>query len=249
MKSSETQTRFKAESGKWTDASYWEDMMPSNTETEFIRSYLENFRDMRLLSTGAEVVDISEPLYNVSGSTGDPIPNGASSWKQLLIQEADLAGASCYVTNDTPSGNSHPDFSVGGHVTLESDGSVEFGGICYLMPLCFYHNSTSQNGIAFEHTETKMLKLTGYQLNEPFALFSLRLPSPEPFGLLYFDDADETWKHSNVSSESADNLDVKFFGRRRKAEQCKHRILFERSADSPLLKSIIEANLPGRETD
>lgn len=223
--------------------------MGNAADTEYIRSYLEKFGDMRLLSTGAEVVDIDEPLFNVSGSTGDPIPNGASSWKQLLIEEADLAGSSCYVTNDTPNGNSHPGFNVGGHMTLNEDGNVEIGGICYLMPLCSFHNSTSQNGIAFDHNETKMLKLTGYQQDEPFALFSLRLPSPEPFGLLYLDEADETWKHSNLSRDSAEDVDLKFFGRRTKAKQCKHRVLFERSPDSPLLKSIIETNLPEKKLD
>ena len=208
-----------------------------------IRDFVERFSHLRLFSTGADVVNFSESLYNVIGSTNDPIPLGASSWKNLLIEEAELSSdTSCYVTNDTPTGNSHPDFSVGGHMTVNSDGSVGEDRICYLMPLCYYHNA--QDGDAFEHTETKMLRLSGYMQGELFATFSARLPSPEPFALLYFDDADQQWKHRNVSPEQAKDVDTKLFGLRRKAEQCKYRVLFERASDGPLLQSVISANLP-----
>jgi hypothetical protein len=210
-----------------------------------VRDFVERFSELRLLSTGAEVVNISDPLYNVIGSTGDPIPLGASSWKNLLIEEADIPSDSdCYVTNDTPSGNSHPDFSVGGHMTINSDGSVGADGICYLMPLCYFHNA--QDGEAFEHSNTKMLKLTGYMQGELFATFSARLPSPEPFALIYFDDADGQWKHRNISKDQASNVDMKLFGLRQKARQCKHRVLFERAIDNPLLQSVIKSDLPTR---
>lgn len=216
--------------------------MPDLPDISNIQQFIDRFSEMRLLSTGAEVVDISSPLYNVIGSTGDPIPLGASSWKNLLIEEAGLALSSCYVTNETPEGNTHPNFSVGGHMTLNADGSVPEGGICYLMPLCYYHNA--QDGDAFEHTETKMLELSGYMQGELFSTFSLRLPSPAPFAILYLDESDGVWKHKNLTHEQAGDVDRKLFGLKKKAEQCKYRVLFERASDNPLLQTVVESNLP-----
>ena len=191
-----------------------------------------------LLSTGAEVVNFSGDLFNVSGSTDDPpdVPGQDGSWKQLLKDKAGLSdGDSCYVTNVIPEDDSsHPEFSVGGHMTTDPEGNVEVGGICYLMPLCFWHNSTSRDGERFEHSETKMLKLTGYMEGELATTFELRRPSHEPFAMLYFDHADEQWKHQNLSKEDLRSIE----------SESLDRVIFERSkGDQPMLY-IKESTLP-----
>ena len=107
-----------------------------------IQSLLKQFEKAgMLLSTGAEVVDFSGDLFNVTGSTDDPAAvddHQNRSWKQLLIHLAGVdKDASCYVTNIVPdSESSHPNFSVGGHMTTNSNGVMEEGDFCYLMPLC-----------------------------------------------------------------------------------------------------------------
>lgn len=219
--------------------------MPDIPHLKFVQDFLEKFSDLRLFSTGFEVIDFSDDLYNVRGSTGDPIPGPSDSWKELLEDESGLSGADCYVTNVPPPDNStsHPSFSVGGHMTTNSDGSVPIGSECYLMPLCSWHNHHTRTD-RFTHSETRMLKLIGYMEAEPFATFSLRLPSPQPFAMLYFDQADGTWKHKNISREQSRDVDRRLFGRASKAEQCKHRVLFERAEDSPLLLSVKEVELP-----
>ena len=128
-------------------------------------------------------------------------------------------------------------------MTTNADGSVPVGGECYLMPLCSWHNHYTRTD-RFEHSETRMLKLTGYMESEIFATFSLRLPSPQPFALLYFDTVDGTWKHKNISKDQSKDVDRKVFGTGLKAGQCRYRVLFDRAEDGPLLLSVQDANLP-----
>src|SRR5690606_12242697 len=122
-------------------------------------NFLKQAGDQVIESTSAKVTTYSGVLYNVEGSTSDP-KIGKKGWKELLIAEG-ISGPNCYVTNPNPSGT-HPDFSVGGHMTVNPDGSVPTGGTCYLMPLCWFHNNASKDGIAYSHTQTSMLLLSGY---------------------------------------------------------------------------------------
>ena len=212
--------------------------------TKRVFDFLERFEELRLYSTGFEVVDYSGDLYNVRGSSGDPRPGSSDSWKDLLGDEAGLADAECYVTNvPAPGTSTHPQFRVGGHMTPNSDGNVPVGDDCYLMPLCSWHNHPSRVD-RFEHEETRTLKLIGYMQEEPFATFAIRLPSTSPFALLYFDEADAQWKHRNISKAQSLDLDLRVFGRKKKAIQCKNRVLFERASESQLLQSIKATILP-----
>ncbi len=92
----------------------------------------------------------------------------------------------CYVTNPGGEG-SHPNFCVGGHMTIHADGGV-VDNTCYLMPLCSWHNNTARDGVAFDHAETRMLQLTGYDPGELRVTFELRLPSNQPYAVLFYHD-------------------------------------------------------------
>lgn len=142
-------------------------------------------RDALLESTGYTEVEYTGILYNVSGSSGDPHLGG--SWKQLL--ESKGIGGDCYVTAPVPSGQatSHPQFSVGGHMTPDPHGNVGSGGICYLMPLCHWHNSTARDRTAFQHQQTRMLRLSGYLKGEFFGSFIARLPDDSAGRLISID--------------------------------------------------------------
>ena len=162
--------------------------MPISKEAQLLIDFVRKHEGKRLLSTSAQVVDFSDPLFNVDGSSDDPEIDG-HSWRSLL-REHGIDG-DCYVTNVQPLGEtSHPNFSVGGHMTINQDGSVPIGGECFLMPLCSWHNSKARDGIAFERTETRMLKLFGYMEEEPRATFSARLDSDEEFALVPLIDRD-----------------------------------------------------------
>ena len=146
--------------------------------------FVNKWGGVQLFSTGAEVVDYSGELFNVDGSSDDPPINGLS-WKGLLIEN--LIEGNCYVANITPPmQSSHPKFSVGGHMTTNRDGSVEHGGICYLMPLCSWHNSKARDHMAFELTNTSMIKLSGYMESEPAATFLARHPGNDDFTMIAF---------------------------------------------------------------
>ncbi len=45
------------------------------------------------------------------------------------------------------------------------------------MPLCKWNNSTKRDCIAFKHTKSDVLELTGYMEGELLVTFMLRLPS------------------------------------------------------------------------
>jgi hypothetical protein len=139
--------------------------MASTPKEDQVRSFISQYADKKLFSTGATLVDFTGVLYNVSGSTKDPKAvrdHKGAAWKKLLMEKSPaFAEAPCYVTHPPANQNSsHPDFSVGGHMTPNKSGKVEQGGVTYLMPLCKWHNSTSKNGIPFKHIRTKMLRLT-----------------------------------------------------------------------------------------
>jgi len=176
-----------------------------------IQSLIKSVQGIKLFSTGAQLVNFTGNLYNVTGSTEDPkkIPeHEGDSWKKLLTDKG-LGSSNCYVTNIEPTGkSSHPDFSVGGHMTTRKSGIVEIGGISYLMPLCYWHNSTSRNEMAFEHTETKIIKLSGYMQGEIASSFMARYPSKKPHSLIFFDNK-KGWKHKNLTSEEALSLNSK----------------------------------------
>jgi hypothetical protein len=140
---------------------------------EALVQYGTTYNDMLLDSTSCEVVIFEGILYNVKGSSDDPRLGG--SWKQLLMNYG-IRG-SCYVSAPLPKvGESHhPDFAVGGHMTPNPRGRVETGGICYLMPLCHWHNNTSRNGTPFQHRNNRMLMLHGYMKGEFFGSFISRL--------------------------------------------------------------------------
>ncbi|MGJ8534147.1 MAG: hypothetical protein ACSHYC_18330 [Alphaproteobacteria bacterium] len=147
-----------------------------------LAEFVKKWSGARLKSTGAEVVDYSGALYNVNGSSDDPTINGLN-WRGLLIRHG--IDSNCYVDNvPAPAGLSHPDFSVGGHMTSNSDGSVKIGGVCYLMPLCSWHNHKTRDGNLFEHSKTAMIKLSGYMEAEPAATFMARGLSDEDYSMI-----------------------------------------------------------------
>ncbi|MGV2130114.1 hypothetical protein ACQZ4Q_04110 [Agrobacterium vitis] len=149
--------------------------------------FAERYEGVQLQSTAATVVNFAGILYNVIGSTHDPKIDGAD-WKQLLrnngIGAAGTPTNQCYATAPPADPvSSHNAFSVGGHVTVNADGSVT-GGTCYLMPLCSWHNNSARNGMPFNHVLTQMLRLSGYMQAEPAATFLARMPSAAPYRLV-----------------------------------------------------------------
>lgn len=170
--------------------------MNENIAAQALADFVSRYSGIHIESTSATPVNYSGVLYNVDGSTPDPKINGVT-WKQLLIYYG--INSNCYVTHPLPGGGtSHPQFSVGGHMTANSNGSVPTGGSCYLMPLCYWHNSTSNNGVAFQHSNTYMLQLSGYMQGELAATFLARMPGDAPLrivgadgGLLSIQPADD----------------------------------------------------------
>ena len=148
-----------------------------------LRDFAIRYRDIGLFSTGARVVHYEDVLYNVEGSTGDPDIDGAN-WRELLISYG--IDGDCYVTAPLPDreGTTHPRFMVGGHMTPNADGHVPIGAICYLMPLCKWHNSPGRNRTPFEHEETEMLELSGFMEGDIAATFAARMPGDAAFRLV-----------------------------------------------------------------
>jgi hypothetical protein len=151
-------------------------------QRDLLAAFADRWGEVELYSTGSQLINYPGVLYNVDGSSDDPQISG-ESWKGLLI--ANGINAPCYVTNETPNGNSHPKFSVGGHMTPNPDGKVEFGADSYLMPLCSWHNSKARDGVPFTHTNTLMLKLSGFMEGEIAATFMARLPSEKRHSIVY----------------------------------------------------------------
>lgn len=158
--------------------------MATRDAVQALTEFHQRYQGIHLQSTSATVTTYDGDLYNVTGSTTDPkIDN--KSWKRLLTDNG--INANCYVTAPLPGqrGTSHPGFNVGGHVTSDSDGEVETGETCYLMPMCFWHNSTARDGTAFSHpAASNVLELSGYMQPEPAATFIARMPGAEPYALV-----------------------------------------------------------------
>ncbi|HEX7802621.1 MAG TPA: hypothetical protein VF471_07695 [Pseudoxanthomonas sp.] len=219
--------------------------MNETQKIEQVRAFIKRYANIGLFSTGAKLVDFSDELYNVTGSTDDPteVPGHRGvTWRNLLVRLADLDEANCYVTNEIPKGeSSHPNFLVGGHMTPNSTGIVPTGEISYLMPLCKWHNSTGRNGIAFEHTETRMLELKGFMEGDSALTFALRLPSEEQYSLLYFDRSHGGWEYRNLSDKSMSWLDGQpLSAMAGVSEPVREYVLFERRGD---LYYVMDTNL------
>ncbi|MEO5712058.1 MAG: hypothetical protein ABIT37_01085 [Luteolibacter sp.] len=148
-----------------------------------LKNFAARYQGIGLFSTGFNVVNYARVLYNVEGSTDDPAISGGG-WKKLLTDNG--IDGNCYVTSPSPDrdGTSHPGFDVGGHMTPNADGHVANGGICYLMPLCKWHNSTRRDGTPFEHEETEMLKLSGFMESDLALTFAARLPGDAAYRLV-----------------------------------------------------------------
>ena len=168
-------------------------------QKHFLTTFVDRWTNVELYSTGAQLVNFSGPLYNVDGSSSDPNVNN-ESWKGLLLSHG--IDAPCYVSNETPSGNSHPSFSVGGHMTTDAEGQVETGDDTYLMPLCSWHNSKARDGVAFHLERTLMLKLSGFMQSEIPATFMARLPSEKRHSIVY--TAGDSIRYANLSEPEAD---------------------------------------------
>lgn len=212
-------------------------------ELEQIKSFVAKLSENTIQSTGATVVNYSSNLYNVKGSTNDPakVPGHlGESWKDLLKSYG--IDHDCYVTNSpAPGSSSHPNFSVGGHMTQNSNGSVS-GGTCYLMPLCYWHNSTSRDGVSFTHTETKMLKLTGYMQGELGVTFALRMPSNDRFAVLYHQDNE--WKFKNLADNQAKILNEDASSIFAKEESVEHYVVIERKQAENTIHEVVSSKLP-----
>lgn len=183
---------------------------------EQVQKFVELSQQSPLRSTGAALATLSSPVYNVDGSRDDPkhVPKHENeAWKQLLIGLGVSAASPCYVTNAVaPKDSSHPEFSVGGHMTTDATGEVPVGGTCYLMPLCNWHNNKARDGVKFEHVLTQVVKLTGYMKGELAATFQLRLPTDDPFAVLYYAGADQGWKYRNFVQDPSEQLEQAFPG-------------------------------------
>lgn len=184
--------------------------MNFDAQKDFLAKFSDQYGNTELYSTGFQVVNYSGPLYNVDGSSPDPKLQG-ESWKGLLLSNG--INSPCYVANDTPSGNSHPNFSVGGHMTPNPDGQVEIGADSYLIPLCSWHNSKARDGVPFELTRTLMLKLSGFLQSEIAATFMARLPSEKRHSIIYTGgdelrcaDLSEPEANSAASGEVSDDV-------------------------------------------
>ena len=73
-------------------------------------------------------------------------------------------------------------------MTPDAEGDVPIGGDCYLMPLCSWHNNKARDRQVFEHTQTKMLELSGYMQGEAAATFLARMPGETPLSLVFLGD-------------------------------------------------------------
>ena len=62
--------------------------------------------------------------------------------------------------------------------------------------------------MAFEHGQTKMLKLTGFMEGETPTTFMMRLPAQEQRMLLYYDKASQNWqfRQGDIATTSSSEL-------------------------------------------
>ena len=167
-----------------------------------VLAFVERARLHPVESTGAAPVTLTADVYNVDGSDTDPkhVPgNKGKTWKELLTKNNIPDTSPCYVTNaPAPADKTHPQFNVGGHVTTDPNGGV-IDDSCYLMPMCSWHNNKARDRVKFTHSQSKMLKLTGYMKGELAATFQLRLPSPHPYALLYYAEDLQGWTYRDMT--------------------------------------------------
>lgn len=206
-----------------------------------LRAFLQQWGGgFQLRSTHSKLHFHHGVLYNVDGSSDDPEING-ESWKGLLIRNS--IDGECYVTNvPAPADKTHPQFSVGGHMTTIKSGKVPRGGISYLMPLCSWHNHYARNHEAFELRSPKILKLFGYQLAEPAATFMARAVDGPAYSMVSVSEHSRTgWTNALTKSETPDDL---LRGLAEKEdEQCF--IMFEKvEKGGEVFYSICEGNVP-----
>ncbi len=216
--------------------------MSLQEETLKVFALAKEARDNKLRSTGANIISYSGVIYNVDGSSDDPhqIPGSIGySWKKLLLHYgigSDSIDNKCYVASPLPTGeSSHPDFSVGGHMTENPSGLVTYGGISYLMPLCYWHNSTARNGVAFSLNNQVILELSGYMEKESAAMFALRLPSDKPYAALKLIGGG--WHPVNLSGSELVDGNRKIIDEQ---ENSQYYILFERNRSDFSLSYINE---------
>ena len=217
-------------------------MMETIQGLDAVRKFVERNAEQGIETTGASVVSCSAGLYNVCGSTDDPphVPGHENAtWKGLL--QAYKIDGQCYVTNPGAEGT-HPQFLVGGHMTTDAKGVVAPKGSCYLMPLCKWHNSTSKDGILFDHTETAMLQLTGYMVGELAVTFRLRMPNAAPYALLYY--ANGAWDYQDLSAGAAAEVKAGRLPATLPGE-VNHYVLIERIRTDQTLHYIRTVHLPG----
>lgn len=214
--------------------------MQSRDAVSALRSFLKEVGDLHVESTSAQLTNYAGVLYNVIGSTSDPKIDG-QAWKQLLIGYG--VNGNCYVTNSGAEGT-HPAFSVGGHMTTNSDGSVVVGGTCYLMPLCYFHNGKGQNGVAFDHAQTSMLLLSGYMQSDLAATFVARMPDPAPYSLVYL--SEKGIESQNVSKNAIADLTALSLPNANPGRLPDNHILFRREQlDDRTVYVVERASLPG----
>ena len=182
-----------------------------------------------LRSTSAALIDHAGPLYNVTGSTADPRIDG-QNWKRLLIGQGIAPDLPCYVDHPPAGGRSHPGFDVGGHMTPNPDGRVARGETCYLMPLCAAHNSTAMNGRPFTLARTRMLRLSGFMLDDLALTFAARMVTT-PYAAIH--GTGDDWQVGAV----ADLADL----RRSPRPQPQYHLLLRRRQGSFV---IVDHNLP-----
>lgn len=214
--------------------------MESLEAVDALRNFLKLVDGTHIESTGATVTSYAGVLYNVDGSTPDP-KIGGFTWKQLLINYG--INNNCYVTNAGASG-SHPAFNVGGHMTVNSNGSVARGGTCYLMPLCYFHNSTSQNGTPFTHALTTMLLLSGYMQGDLAVTFAARMPSDSPFSIVYL--SDKGLETHNLGASAVANTSALSLPNTQPGKLPENHVLFRRILQgNRMMYAVEQSSLPG----
>lgn len=171
------------------------------TVDQRISQFYDSIGEDGVFSTAAQVVYYPGPLYNVDGSSHDPHINGYT-WIGLL-KHLNVTG-NCYVV-DAPH-DTHPQFNVGGHMTPNSDGSVIIGGVCYLMPLCYWHNSTARNHVPFALTTHRIVQLSGYMQGELALTFIARMPTLQPYSIIYQEKGD--WHTQPISQAQFDDKEA-----------------------------------------
>lgn len=108
------------------------------------------------------------------------------------------------------------------------------------MPMCKSHNG--HDGVEFTHDEDVMLELSGFMEGELPVTFMLRLPNQHPYALLYYAEAEQTWKVQDYAEEHQDKWQSGLVGQETPGlSVAVHRV------DSPegTLHKVVSARLPG----